>query len=294
MGALLPACDTLPSTNCTRAADAVPLGEIFLLLAINFFSSSPVAMNFTSYSHSDFSHCLNSPPNPIPDRSKVVCPSPLIRNSDPSVERETCPGGICCVACPYAVSFYPEGELVGAFKAIIGINLFFSILALLTVVIYLIIPSKRAFPQNIVLFMSCAILFVYLIFWLGLVPTDQLLCASDVETAMAGSSHNLPLCKFQGSVLIYGVLASILWFSILGINVFLVSFTLFFEEERSKKKNCINTPPNEIVCCGPSFGSQLRAVDLPRGLLGPSADFSHRFERKRSDRNWRCPTLWSP
>ena len=48
---------------------------------------------------------------------------------------------------------------------------------------YSVIPSKRQFPQSIVLFTYISMVFVYVYIWIGLfVPEKELLCNSPVDT----------------------------------------------------------------------------------------------------------------
>ena len=155
------------------------------------------------------------------DRSNVSCPAPLIRRPD-NITRETCPGDLCCLPCPLAQSFYPEGQLLSGFRGLNIWTLICSLFDLAIVIAYLLVPTKRSFPQNIMLFMALAMFIVYIgIGWVGrFVPIDEILCLNSVDASVPGQS--LPLCSFQGSLMVFGLFSSAMWFSILCINVFLI------------------------------------------------------------------------
>ena len=201
------------------------------------------------------------------NKTALVCPAPLVKNPDFSVNRTTCPGGVCCIPCPQDDVFYPEGSLRSYFLACNWINFVFSFFAMATVIVYAVMPSKRGFPQNVIFFMSLSLLIVYMFTYVSLfVPPEELLCISPLDIVRT-SSPPLPFpsfiflsftrslnliaffflsfffskadpelgvlpraCTAQGVFLVYGYLSAIFWFSCVAINLFLVSCTSFREK----------------------------------------------------------------
>ena len=107
---------------------------------------------------------------PLPtDLDTVVCPEPLIKNNNRTANRTSCPGTVCCVPCPYANYVLKESQLVANSDAQLSFAVIFSLFTVATVISYAINPSKRRFPQNLILAMSFSVILLFVPSWITLI-----------------------------------------------------------------------------------------------------------------------------
>jgi len=111
------------------------------------------------------------------DYSAIECPAPLIRNDNRSIERFTCPGNTCCVSCPYLDNFFPVGYVRMNVSVILAFTAIFFFFSLATFVTYVVIPSKRKYPQNIIAAIGFCLCFTLMSTWVEIfVGYPETLC----------------------------------------------------------------------------------------------------------------------
>jgi hypothetical protein len=92
--------------------------------------------------------------------------------------------------CPAADYFYPEHVIDQNVAAERAFEVVFSLTTIFTIVTYIVIPGKRRFPQNLILAMAVALLFLYLPDWIGIfVGLNNVACDNQYD---AVSSN--PIC----------------------------------------------------------------------------------------------------
>jgi len=155
------------------------------------------------------------------DFDAIVCPAPLIKSNNRSIVRDNCPGGTCCIPCPLTYSFFKTNYISNIFDMLFSFIFVFSIFTLVTVISYLIHPQKRRFPQSLIPSMAFAMFISMIGSWISIfVGKENVGCNSQWDVAAPGDANSA--CIASTVFLIYGILASILWFGTLSFNVLLV------------------------------------------------------------------------
>ncbi|KAG0745342.1 hypothetical protein G6F62_009550 [Rhizopus arrhizus] len=148
----------------------------------------------------------------------ATCPSPFIKDLDPSSSSESlCLAG-CCMPCPSQNFFYPTGWTRRGFKATTILRVISSVLCLFMAISYLVLPDKRRHPSLLILNFSIALFIFSLVGFFSVGDPTRIQCASRTTSS---TQDNNPLCAVQGALLIFGSLATCCWSAALILNLHL-------------------------------------------------------------------------
>ncbi|KAI8063197.1 hypothetical protein BC940DRAFT_358161 [Gongronella butleri] len=149
------------------------------------------------------------------------CPSPFLRDplADISASSDplSCRFG-CCIPCPYQNFFYYRGWFQHAYMATDIVRTISAVCALFIVISFLVLPNKRSRPSLLILNTSVAV-FLYsfpAVFSLG--DATRIQCANEIQPS---TQDNNKLCAAQGSLLLFGSMATVTWCAALIVNLHL-------------------------------------------------------------------------
>ncbi|ORZ00934.1 hypothetical protein BCR43DRAFT_453162 [Syncephalastrum racemosum] len=150
------------------------------------------------------------------------CPSPFVIDPlaahNSTLDTRFCRLG-CCIPCPSQNFFYPEGYLEKGFFATDIVRSVSAACVLIIVVSYLVLPDKRRHPTVLVLFLGISVFLFSMVAFFSVGNTKALQCASD--GIRAADQDNNKLCAAQGAILVFASFASVVWCSILILNLHL-------------------------------------------------------------------------
>eukprot|EP01100_Stratorugosa_tubuloviscum_P015202 TRINITY_DN857_c2_g1_i4.p1 TRINITY_DN857_c2_g1~~TRINITY_DN857_c2_g1_i4.p1 ORF type:complete len:550 (-),score=131.99 TRINITY_DN857_c2_g1_i4:620-2269(-) len=125
---------------------------------------------------------------------------------------------MCRIPCPLPI--YTESEwttLIQISFIATTISLFAIPIAIIT---FISISEFRKYPTNAIIALLIGLLLAYIplfIFYLLRNVSTDLLCVNEFEEL---NMHNFPFCAFQGSILVLGVMATLIYFCIILSNLF--------------------------------------------------------------------------
>jgi len=216
-GYSFPECDSneQPVKVCQGLCDEFlsTCGEYITLLGLE--DSVPSCSNLPT------TNCSFISSAPKLDYESIVCPSPLTRNPNPGETSETCPGGVCCLPCPFVKNFLREGDYLRLYNFIRYLVLTFFFFSLINFLSYVVIPEKRKFPQNMIgsMFFSLSVASFFpwiMIFY----QPEEIFCRSEIQTASVGFTTDP--CFAVGYTFIFGSLSAISWSFCFSLNIFLM------------------------------------------------------------------------
>ena len=101
------------------------------------------------------------------------------------------------------------------------------------VLTYSLMKEKRTFPSNIITCICVALFMFYFAILFNLGDPNRVRCIDEINVSAPGSNNNT-LCQAQSVFVHYGILASVMWYFLLVMNVYAVTFSsLLPSKERS-------------------------------------------------------------
>ncbi|KAI8802109.1 hypothetical protein BJ742DRAFT_834609 [Cladochytrium replicatum] len=122
----------------------------------------------------------------------------------------------CCLSCPPAYYFYPNGY-AAIFVAVTGaFKLISLLLVLATAITYIVLPTKRSHPRKVVLFISISMALWILPASIGFMSPSKVFCKDEITLA---SQSNNWLCGITGAFFIFGMLSTATWSTFMLVNI---------------------------------------------------------------------------
>lgn len=166
--------------------------------------------------------------NTAPAQQNVTCLAPLIPN--PGLNASDIPPhnciGQCCIPCPLTRALYPEGQIDAVNIMADVVSVVSLICSLITVTSYLVLPHKRGYPSHIILNLAIALCLFYITVFFNFGPYGRSLTQCEnwpnnkVDLALPGYTTN-PWTIAQGVFVVYGILAAVIWYGFLVLNIFI-------------------------------------------------------------------------
>ncbi|KAJ3387907.1 hypothetical protein HDU92_001736 [Lobulomyces angularis] len=126
--------------------------------------------------------------------------------------------GYCCLPCPIMNFYYPSNQITAILSGITVVRLFSIFAGILVIVVYVLLPQKRIYPRNIILFLTIAMLLwqVVFVFTIG-DEKYSTFCSNDFEMAQQSNVK----CAFQSSIAVFASIACCFWAFFLVLNAHL-------------------------------------------------------------------------
>ena len=210
------------------------------------------------------SSCNNFTTNNSLVIQSLTCPSPLVIPNNPTIA--TIMGGSCSLPCP---SFeWTDQEWSDAEMLLIGLSVISCVCMSVCVLTWSIFPKRRK-QHHLHMFMICQFIFSLLLVISIPVTHGRVREIGCQDNAQIFTQDNGGYCTFQGVGILFTINAAVLWWTIIGIQLF---SQIVLEHRLTVKQRSAQDRIYHLICCGIPSILCITALSqnwIGRGTLSP-------------------------